>query len=397
VTTRAAALARWCETGLAASAALFPPLLVLAARGAAPLAAFAGLCAAGLVASARPTDWRTLQVPALLFTLLVMWAALAALWSIVPLRSVILDLRLLGLFAAAIALAVAADRVAAPQRLAVALYLGIAVGIVLALTDFLTDGLIRRQLYVRHLGATQLNQFAAPLAILTLPLAALPACRGRGWQGLAVAALATAVVAILVDTGAKLGLAVAVPIAVLLYWRRRPVARILAVLSLAAILAAPLVLPRLAETPGLVAVGDTIKSSVGHRLLIWRFVGARIAERPLLGWGLDSSRAIPGGKTEFRHGQMALPLHPHDAALQVWLELGLPGAVLFALLAAWLWWRVAESPWPRLYAAASGGALMAATELAQEAYGIWQEWWIGSLALVLFLVRVMGRVARQPD
>ena len=36
-------------------------------------------------------------------------------------------------------------------------------------------------------------------------------------------------------------------------------------------------------------------------------------------------------------GPATLPLHPHNAALQVWLELGLPGAALMALLLSWLW------------------------------------------------------------
>ena len=109
---------------------------------------------------------------------------------------------------------------------------------------------------------------------------------------------------------------------------------------------------------------DTFKTSVGHRLLIWDFAGKRIAERPLLGWGLDASRAIPGGKELIRPDQKRLPLHPHDAALQVWLELGLPGAVLFALLLGWLWLRLATAPWPPLYAAAAGGSLAAVCAVA---------------------------------
>jgi O-antigen ligase len=36
--------------------------------------------------------------------------------------------------------------------------------------------------------------------------------------------------------------------------------------------------------------------SVWHRAEIWSFVASRIVERPIAGWGLDSSRALPGGK-----------------------------------------------------------------------------------------------------
>jgi O-antigen ligase len=83
--------------------------------------------------------------------------------------------------------------------------------------------------------------------------------------------------------------------------------------------------------------------SAAHRLLIWDFVSERIAERPLLGWGMDSSRAVPGGtghpdaamlaafglaaKSDWFSYAQLLPLHPHNLALQVWLELGAVGAL----------------------------------------------------------------------
>src|SRR5207302_8324015 len=106
---------------------------------------------------------------------------------------------------------------------------------------------------------------------------------------------------------------------------------------------------KLERIPGLFAAADSFKVSAGHRLLIWSFTGEHIAERPLLGWGLDSSRAIPGGNSEIRPGQNWLSLHPHDAALQVWLELGMPGAVLVALLLGWFWLRLDRLAAPRLY------------------------------------------------
>ena len=52
-----------------------------------------------------------------------------------------------------------------------------------------------------------------------------------------------------------------------------------------------------------------------------------------------------------------MPLHPHNAALQVWLELGAPGAVLFALLVALVWNALARVEWPPLFAAAAGASL----------------------------------------
>ncbi|MGH7030999.1 MAG: hypothetical protein ACREEZ_11290, partial [Stellaceae bacterium] len=92
-------------------------------------------------------------------------------------------------------------------------------------------------------------------------------------------------------------------------------------------------------------------------------------------------------------GETWLPLHPHNAALQLWLELGVPGAVFFALLVGCLWRALAAAKWPRLFAAAAGGSLATGFVATFATYGIWEEWWQGTLWFSLFVVLVMARVA----
>jgi len=371
--------------------------LALLPHGAAPLAGLAGLCAAGLLVAAPPQRLMALRLPAVLLAALLAWGAVSAGWAIDPGRSLVLDLRLLGLFAAALALAAAADRVAAPQRLIIFALAGTALGAVLALADLFSLGGLSHYLTIRGFIAARLNQIAVWLALMALPFGALTAARTRPMLGLATAAVMAAAVFLLDGTAAKTGLALSLPAAALLYRRRTATARLFATLAVLAIVTAPLTLPRLERLPALFAAADQFKDSAGHRLLIWSFTGDRIAERPFLGWGLDSSRAIPGGSDEIRPAQNWLPLHPHDAALQLWLELGAPGAALFALIVGLLWWRVAEAPWPPLYAAAAGGSLAAALAVALAGWGIWQEWWLGTLALALFTVMVLARAGKPPE
>jgi O-antigen ligase len=393
------ALARWSEAGLAAVLLLLPPVLVLAPHGATPLAVAGGLCAAGLLAATPgplPPGWRR---PAALLAALVLWGAVSAIWSIAPGRSLILAARLLGMFAAGIALALAAPRVAAPRRLVLALACGTAVALALAIVDYVTDGGVLRHFHTRPYWPMLLDRFLTISAILALPLAA---ALGRLSPALGVAAAVVMAAAVfgLVDTGAKLALAVALPVAALAWWRQRATARVAAVLGFAAIVAAPLLLPPLAAVPGAMRAADSVKASGGHRLLIWQFAGARIVQHPILGWGLDASRAIPGGEDAARAASAAhpeqdqLPLHPHDAALQVWLELGVVGAALAGLFVGLLWWRLGDAAWPPLHAAAAAGGLAAALVIAAEAYGVWQEWWLGSLALVLFATLATARGER---
>ncbi|HLY44957.1 MAG TPA: O-antigen ligase family protein [Stellaceae bacterium] len=390
------ALRRACEAGLDACAFLLPPLLAVVPRGAAALVGVAGLCAAGLVAASPPRRFAGLRLPAALIAALLLWALLSAAWSITPWRSLVLELRLAGLAAAALALAAAAGRVAAPRRLAACLFAGSALGIGLALYDLASAGGLARYVTVRPFAAPRLNSVAAWLTLFLLPAGALLLCRGRAVLAALAALGVGAAVGLLDDTSAKLALGLSLPVAALVYWRPAAVTRVAAVAAALAILTAPVTLPRLAHSPALFARVDAFKNSAGHRLLIWSFTGDRIAERPLLGWGLDTARAIPGGKVEIRPGQDWLPLHPHDAALQVWLELGAPGAALTALLVGLLWLRLGAAAWPRLYRAASGGSLAAALAIAGSGWGIWEEWWLATLALALFAVSVMARVAITP-
>ncbi|HKS88866.1 MAG TPA: O-antigen ligase family protein [Stellaceae bacterium] len=387
---------RWAEATLGLCAVVLPSLLALAPRGAAPLAAVAGLSALGLIATARPPRFGSLGPPVVVLATLLLWGIASATWSIIPARSPVLAARLAGLFAAALALAAAAPRIAAPWRWSLLLLLGTAIGIAVALVDLASAGGLSRFVTIRPFAGPRLNQVAAWVAIMTLPVTALLGRRG-GWRPAVAAGTAMAgAVYLLDDTTAKLALLASLPAAALLYLRRRLVMRLAAAFASLAILAAPITLPRLAQFPAIFARADAFKSSAGHRLLIWSFVGDRIADKPLAGWGLDAARAIPGGKDDFRPGQEHLPLHPHNAALQVWLELGAPGAVLFALLAGWLWLRLGAAAWPRLYAAAAGGAYTAALVVAFSGWGIWEEWWLATLSLAAFAILVMARAIPPP-
>ena len=79
-------------------------------------------------------------------------------------------------------------------------------------------------------------------------------------------------------------------------------------------------------------------------------------------------------------GLPALPLHPHNAALQWWVELGAIGAVLGAAVALLATGALRRIPDPR--SAATGVALLAsAATVGCMSFGVWQSWWIAALAL----------------
>jgi O-antigen ligase len=117
------------------------------------------------------------------------------------------------------------------------------------------------------------------------------------------------------------------------------------------------------------------------RLDIWHFATARIIEHPLRGWGLDTSRIF----TE-------IPLHTHDAALQIWLELGAIGAALMCLA------------WVAIFSLINNlaqrdrnlGAVAAATAvtyltIGALSFGVWQEWWLALGALAFATIAMLDR------
>jgi O-antigen ligase len=387
-------VAAWSEVGLDTAALAFFPLLVLIPRGVAALASAAGMCAAGLVLSpGRRRLSPDLAHMAILLVGLLLWGTASVLWSINPLRTLAVAARLAGLFAAGLALAAAASFVAAPRRLTLLLVSGLALGTGLAAIELTTGGGLSSLFLDRAYHATRLNQASLSLAILLFPAGAVLVCLGQPIFAALLAAATSAMVCALVGTGAKAVLIAGLPMGLLLYRSRRKAACVAAVISAVVIITAPLTFACLSRVPGLTESADVFKISAGHRLLIWSFAGDRIAERALAGWGLDSSRTIPGGDDPIRAGESWLPLHPHNAALQVWLELGVPGAVLFALLVALLWRALAGADWPPLFAAAAGTGLTAALVGCFATYGAWQEWWVGTLSFSLFLVLTMARVA----
>jgi O-antigen ligase len=387
-------LSALCEWGLDLAALLYFPLLVLVPRGLAALASVAGLFAAGLVlATSRKVRLRNLARPAGLAAALLVWGCVSALWSIDPWRSLDLTARLGGLFAAGLAMAAAADLVSAPRRLGAFLVGGLVLGIVMASVDLATHGALSKPFSTRFYQPAWLNQASVAFAILLLPASAALWARGRRTAALIVALAGAGTIGALAGTAAKVALGAGLPAALLCYRWRRNAARLAALAAILVIVTAPLTFPRLERGSELVETADAIKLSAGHRLLIWSFVGDRIAEHPLVGWGLDSSRAIPGGKDPIQPGETWLPLHPHNAALQLWLELGVPGAVLYALFLGGLWLALAAVEWPSLFAAAACGSLATAFVATFATYGIWEEWWQGTLWFSLFMVLVMARVA----
>ncbi|HEV7285487.1 MAG TPA: O-antigen ligase family protein [Kaistia sp.] len=229
---------------------------------------------------------------------------------------------------------------------------------------------------------TELNRNLTASVALVWP-AMIAVSRGRRlWVGLLLPLALVPPVLMGESQSAQFGLAIG--LAVLLVTRLAPtLARCVVIVATVALFAGtiPLTLALPAISHGI----EWLPFSARHRLDIWSFVAERIAERPVLGWGLEASRHLGEGRvTQILDTETdMLPLHPHNAYLQVWLELGMIGATL-ALAGCLLVVRAIShldaSIRPAALAAYASTAAMAATS-----YGIWQSWWMATLMLTALL------------
>ena len=134
-------------------------------------------------------------------------------------------------------------------------------------------------------------------------------------------------------------------------------------------------------------VYQRLPESSQARVDIWNFVSDKILERPIFGWGLDASRAIPGGEVSYMPGRVYLPLHPHNSVLHLLLETGVVGfglgvVALVLLLRAWRRLTAQDAS----AGATSGALIIAFLIVGFSAFGVWQTWWIATawIAAVLF-------------
>ena len=134
------------------------------------------------------------------------------------------------------------------------------------------------------------------------------------------------------------------------------------------------------------------------RLYIWNEVAQSITDHPWRGIGLDGTRrhiktSLPrtwifegqDGKIHTRQ-TMRFATHPHNAILQLWLELGivgLMGGILLAFHVLSLIKNSAISSWER---ATSNALFINVLVIVWVSLGFWQNWWISGVWMVAGLL-----------
>lgn len=371
------------------------PVAVIAPNGLAVLFVVMGLA----VIVGEPPTRRLSGVPkavAVPLVGLLGWAYVTTLWAPDPGLAIFTLTRLVfaiyaGLALVSYALSLDLAEISRAERFFLA---GYAAGLAILCAEVASQLVFghKNSLFVQFVGPRAsiesfLNRSKTILSIL-LPLAISVSWRRYGRAAastIGAACLAVFVVGESLASAAGLVVAAAAAvIAVALGSRFGP--RLSAVVIVAMFMVAPFVaqLPVLAD----LAQRHDITVSIYHRAAIWGFVAERIAEHPIAGWGMEASRNIPNAHNTLREFTELLPLHPHNAPLQYWLELGAIGAILAAALVAAIALRTGGLLARRVVVMPT---FLTALFVACISYGIWQGWWYSSLWLVAMLTVIVGR------
>jgi O-antigen ligase len=166
---------------------------------------------------------------------------------------------------------------------------------------------------------------------------------------------------------------------------------VLAILLMLALISAPFVaaaIPAEAIVDGGVGV---VPASWGQRLFVWKETGVRVLRDCMpLGCGADYARSLKesAGMIVVKGSAItlpAMPLHPHNLFLQIWLELGLPGVAAFGA-------AIAAAAAALMRAKIDAGTLAAAGAVIAVSFisvmfeaSLWQIW-----RLAVFTLAALG-------
>jgi O-antigen ligase len=386
--------------GVAIFVAVMTSLLAyLAPLGFAPLLALTGLLA---LPGLRLT--RAAAPPLLILVALALWAAVSMTWSpvaidvsklkgygdIETLTVLKLFLQLATYGAAVVALRGLSD--AGGRRAAMVLAYGMVALAVIAAADSLSGAAIYQRLHALtgeairpDLAMVKVSLSTYVMALLFWPAALILSRLSRSaliWL-LAAGMIVTSVVCS--SDACLVALAAGGVVWLLVHSFGRTGAKVLVGLVATPFVVAPLAVLIGVQTGFVAWLHKLVPASWDSRLNIWTFAADHVQSHPFRGWGLDASRTF----------SPAIPLHTHNAQLQLWLELGAIGAALAGVFFCWLAYGVVRlSERSRAEAAMAAAALVSYLVIGGLSFGVWQEWWLALGALTLIACGLARAVAR---
>lgn len=282
------------------------------------------------------------------------------------------------------------------------MFWGLAVAFVLAgliiLIELKTGLRLRKALGVSS-RAYIFNRSVLTLLVFLLPLSAWFLDGGRKGMayGLALLLFLCAVAIRSESDAAVLGLAMVCIVFPLAWLAPRLTAGLTALAFLAAFCISPFIGP---ITSRLITPEMHKMIASGHsqqRVALWNSFDSALWEQPVLGGGFGISPRMAQTSVAAKvpvEQQAKLNIgHPHNAALQIWVELGVVGA--FLSLAVAFFTLFAISWQPHLIRCAFLAMVAGAAPAALVGHGAWQGWWAASIGAAVIWMQAARRLQTE--
>ncbi|WP_299973388.1 O-antigen ligase family protein [uncultured Pseudoteredinibacter sp.] len=131
-----------------------------------------------------------------------------------------------------------------------------------------------------------------------------------------------------------------------------------------------------------------------QRLEIYDFVARYSMKKPILGHGLDAAREISDFSSQKKFMQESVISHPHNFALQIWLELGAIGVILAAFFILSLLVSLANR---KTLSLSYFSVFLIGLCAYSFSYSLWQAWMIAAIVVAIMLLRLIARAYPGSD
>ncbi|WP_198008656.1 O-antigen ligase [Ahrensia sp. R2A130] len=369
---------------------IFPAIQIMATRGASAAvgAAFVCIVLMHIVTKGRSSwhgEWQAMDARPVIISLgmVLIWWTISLLWSPDPsfaLRDgagVILML----LAIVFLPLQIARTTIASPSFM-------VLFGIAICAAFMILEMLSFTQLHDHFDVSAELWDLNRTGLFLTLmlPAVALAARHGTFWAFVAVLVAVLSLAAISLSQGQAAQLALFVGVLVALVALLLPMTgRVVAVVCIVMTIAMPFAVKGLDNARVSKALSSLPSANAVHRIALWVGYESIIRERPFIGWGAGAARYVgmTGRATEVasQRGYPRVATSPHSAALEIWTELGLIGAVLTSVF---LWCLGAAIDRNRGELRVALTFIFAASvTYSSVSSSLFQGWWLSSLGMAL--------------
>ena len=128
-----------------------------------------------------------------------------------------------------------------------------------------------------------------------------------------------------------------------------------------------------------------------HRQFIWGFSLSKVLEKPFAGHGPDSSNFIDGSQKKINHeltGTMPfIPSHPHNFLIELLLDTGILGTLLFSLLILFINLEIFKraNTYQKYFLIFFNGYFWGSSLVN---FSFWLGWWQGSYFFLLSLIAI---------